>query len=129
MRSFATKAALAAAIVSTSLAGAYAAPQYTSEMPRMHTSATAAPVYRPRLQQVMREVHAADQRIDRDHRAGHLNVAQYRKLEGRSNAIRNTAEHVARLHDGAIPKGSYQDLQRRIAELNHSIHAYSSSRA
>ncbi len=126
MRSFAPRAALAAVFVSTSLAGAFAGPQYSSALPQVHHASTqATSVYKPRLEQVMREIHAADRRIERDHRAGHLNVAEYRKLEGRSSEIRKSAEHLARLHDGAIPNASYQNLQQRIAELNHSIQAYS----
>ncbi len=141
MRSFATQAVLAAALVSTSLAGAFAGPtQYPAQRAAqtpMYGSARAvkapetiaAPVYKPRLAHVMREISAADQRMALNHRNGHLNLAEYRKLEGRSNAIRNSAEQVARLHEGALPMGNYQDLQRRIALLNRSIHAYSTNHA
>jgi hypothetical protein len=141
MRSFAAKAAMAVIFVSTSLTGAFAAgAQYPSTMPQaMHTqssakptmasASTAAPKYRPRLTHIMNEVHAANQRIAIDHRRGYLNAAEFRKLEKQSNAIRNSALHVARLHEGALPAGNYQNLQRRVASLNHSIHLNATKRA
>lgn len=142
MRSFVTPAALAAIIVSTSLTGAFAAgTQYPSQPPArmqpthvasrtvMAPDTIAAPVYKPRLAHVMREIRAADQRIALNRRNGHLDLVEYRRLEGRSNAIRDNAERVARLYDGMIPMNKYQDLQRRIAMLNHSIHVYSTNRA
>lgn len=142
MRSFAAKAAMAVIFVSTSLTGALAASgQYpastmpqamhtqSSAKPTMASASTAAPTYRPRLTHIMNEVHAANQRMAVDHRRGYLNAAEFRKLEERSNAIRNSALHVARLHDGALPAASYQDLQRRVANLNHSIHLNATNRA
>ncbi len=95
----------------------------------MASATTAAPKYRPRLTHIMNEVHAANQRIAVDHRRGYLNAAEFRKLEDRSNAIRNNALHVARLHDGALPAANYQDLQRRVANLNRSIHLNATNRA
>ncbi len=139
MRSFATTAATAAILVSTSLTGAFAAgmqypattqPTHTQTMEKTAAPATiAAPVYKPRLTHIMNEVHAANQRMTIDHKRGYLNVAEFRDLERRSNAIRASALHVASLHDGALPAANYQNLQRRVAQLNHSIHAYATNRA
>jgi hypothetical protein len=138
MRSFAVKAAMAAVFVSTALTGAFAAggqypaspmPQAThAQIKPVATSTVAAPTYRPRLTHIMNEVHAANQRMAIDHRRGYLNAAEYRKLENRSNAIRNSALHVARLHDGALPAANYKDLQRRVAMLNRSIHIDATNR-
>jgi len=141
MRSFAIKAALAAVLVSTSLTGAFAAsgqypaptmPQAThaQSMAKPVAASTAtAPMYKPRLAHIMNEVHAANQRIAVDHRRGFLNVAEFRRLENRSNAIRENALHVARLHDGALPTANYQNLQRRVAMLNRSIHVDATNKA
>lgn len=142
MRSFAAKAAMAVIFVSTSLTGALAAgaqypasttpqPMHTqsSAKPTMASATMAAPKYRPRLTHIMNEVHAANERIAIDHRRGYLNAAEFRKLEEQSNAIRNSALHVARLHDGALPAGNYQNLQRRVASLNHSIRRDATNRA
>ncbi len=141
MRSFIASAAMAAILVSTSLTGAFAAgtaypttspstSQATHTQPMVKAAAPmAASMYRPRLNHIMNEVHAANQRMAIDHKRGYLSVAEFRNLERRSNAIRNSAIHVAGLHDGALPSANYQNLQRRIADLNHSIHVYATNRA
>ncbi len=140
MRSFAARAALAAVLASTTLTGAFAAnmqypaqPQKSEQTSTMKTAAApatiAAPIYKPRLAHVMNEIRAADRRMALDHKRGYLNVAEFRTLEGRSSAIRDSAIRVAKVHDGTLPNPNYQNLLRRISLLNHSIHAYASNRA
>lgn len=165
MRSFILKTALAAALVSTSLAGAYAASashttssaatsgmqsrtsterewnrnqnfdaQSTSAVDTMTTGAVTAPApmaphrmvrhaeYRPRLAHIVRELGASNHRMSVDHSRGYLTRAEYRMLEGRSQAIRHDAMRTAERHNGALPKASYVSLQQRIGRLNHAIH-------
>ena len=162
MRSFTLKAALAAIMLSTSLAGAYAASpshaaaasreaartttdrewshnqnfdaQSTAAVDTMTTGAViaAAPMpahkmsrqaeYRPRLAHIVRELGASNHRMNVDHNRGYLTRAEYRMLEGRSQAIRHDAMRTAERHNGALPKASYVNLQQRITRLNHAIH-------
>lgn len=134
MRSFATRAAMAAILVSTSLTGALAAgTPYAAQTQPMHAQPAAraamAPAYRPRLTHIMNEIHAADHRMAVDHKRGYLNAAEFRALENRSNAIRTAALHVAKQHEGALPAANYENLQHRVAQLNRSIHTYATNRA
>ena len=140
MRSFAAKAVIAAVLVTTSITGAFAAgplypaqPQPVQTQPvkkvAMAPETIKGPVYRPRMTHIMSEINTANRRMATDHRHGYLNVAEYRRLENQSDAIRNSAFHVAKQHDGALPEASYQNLLERIALLNQSIHTYATNRA
>src|SRR5689334_7843640 len=129
MRSFAAKAVIAAALVATSITGAFAAgPLYPAQPQPVQTqpvkkvamapeATIKGPVYRPRMTHIMSEINTANRRMATDHHHGYLNVAEYRRLEDRSNAIRNSAFHVAKQHNGALPEASYQNLLERIALL------------
>jgi hypothetical protein len=152
MRSFTLTAALAAVLVSTSLAGAFAAsaptatgtplpgsaPQMQSVMPDAMTTgaitaqAQAAPkpahfamqheTLRPRLAHIDRQLGAANHRMTVDHGRGYLTAAEYRMLRARSHDIRLDAQRTASNHRGALPKSSFVTFQNRIDRLNREIH-------
>lgn len=147
MRSFIVKAALAAFMISTSLAGANAASspgghqshghsfnhnradlpdtiapatQATDVMPAYHMRQHVAP--HQRLARIENELGAADHRITIDHRHGYLNAAETRQLRHEDRAIGNAAYHVAKQHHGSIPGKSYDRLQGEVHHLNRDIH-------
>lgn len=166
MRSFSLKAVLAAALLSTSLVGAYAAAStdpgkageqvqaaqdpgartkaewqhdqnfdaQSTAVDTMKTGSIVTPApqvkhvaarqaeYRPRLSHVVRELGTANHRMQVDHNRGYLTRAEYRALEGRSQAIRHDAMMTAARHDGALPRASYVSFQARVERLNHAIH-------
>jgi hypothetical protein len=150
MRSFTLKAALAAVLVSTSLAGAYAAALPTAPgtpLPNaayqaqpvkpdaMTTGAITTPtqpkpahvamqreVFRPRLAHIDRQLGAANHRMTVDHGRGYLTAAEYRMLRARSHDIRLDAQRTAANHRGALPKASFVAFQNRIDRLNREIH-------
>ena len=151
MRSFPIKAALAAALVSTSIAGAYAAGTIAPMSPMnddaMSTGSSTGPApqamqtphpmqtpqathearksdeaYRPRFALLVHEINAADHRIAVDRHHGYLNEAEFRRLESQAHAIRESAIRTAEDHHGALPRASYHTLQLRVQDLDHKIH-------
>lgn len=151
MRSFSFKAALAAALVSTSIAGAYAAgtiapmspmnddtmstgsstgpgpqgmqtPQARHTPQAMHETWKSDEAYRPRLAQLVHEINAADHRISVDRHHGYLSEAEFRRLESQAHAIRESAIRTAENHHGALPRARYHTLQLRVEDLDHKIH-------
>ena len=152
MRSFTLRAALAAVLVSTSLAGAYAAalptapgtplPSAASQAQpikpdAMTTGAITAPTqaapkpahvamqreaFRPRLAHIDYALGAANHRIRVDHGRGYLTAAEYRMLRARSHDIRMDAQRTAANHRGALPKASFVAYLNRVESLNHAIH-------
>jgi hypothetical protein len=152
MRSHIFKAALAAVLVSTSLAGAYAvslpadpgtpmpgtAAQAQPVMPdAMTTGAITTPTQaaprpahvamqretlRPRLAHIDRRLGEANHRIRIDHGRGYLTAAEYRMFRARSHDIRMDAQRTAANHRGALPKASFVAFQNRIDRLNRQIH-------
>lgn len=150
MRSFTLRAALAAALVSTSLAGAYAAALPTAPgtpLPNaasqaqpvapdaMTTGAITAPtqpkpahvavqreVMRPRLAHIDHRLGQANERIRVDHGRGYLTAAEFRMFRARSHDIRMDAQRTAANHRGALPKASFIAFQNRIDRLDREIH-------
>jgi hypothetical protein len=147
MRSFTLRAALAAVLVSTSLAGAHAAalpaapgtplPSAAAQAQpvkpdAMTTGAITAPksahvamqreVFRPRLAHIDYALGAANHRIRVDHGRGYLTAAEYRMLRARSHDIRMDAQRTASNHRGALPRASYVAYLNRVESLNHAIH-------
>lgn len=150
MRSFTLRAALAAVLVSTSLAGAYAAALPTAPgTPLPNAAAQAQPIkpdamttgaittptqpkpahvamrrpeFRPRLAHIDRQLGAANHRITVDHGRGYLTAAEYRMLRARSHDIRLDAQRTAANHRGALPKANFVAFQNRIDRLNREIH-------
>lgn len=148
MRSFTLRAALAAVLVSTSLAGAYAASLPTAlGTPMPNAAAQAQPVkpdamttgaittptqpkhvamqretLRPRLAHIDRRLGEANERIRVDHGRGYLTAAEYRTFQARSHDIRMDAQRTAANHRGALPKASFVAFQNRIDRLNREIH-------
>ncbi|MFI0842660.1 hypothetical protein [Mesorhizobium sp. IMUNJ 23232] len=152
MRSQTLRAALAAVLVSTSLAGAYAAASPTApgtpaanaayqaqpvKPDAMTTGAITAPthatpksahvamqreVFRPRLAHIDRRLGEANHRMTVDHGRGYLTAAEYRMLRARSHDIRLDVQRTAANHRGALPKASFVAFQNRIDRLNREIH-------
>lgn len=150
MRSFILKTMLAAAVVSTSIAGAYAASgndpaasvrtaapmaDPAPEMAGKHAAApamikhAAAPAvikasYRPRLATIVHELGAANRQIKADHANGHLTRIEFRKLRNEERGIRHEAFTTASRHEGRLPRIAYNSLRSQVRELNRNIHTY-----
>ncbi|MEQ1952334.1 hypothetical protein [Mesorhizobium sp. CN2-181] len=149
MRSHILKAALAAALVSTSIAGAFAASLPADPgTPMPGTAAQAQPVtpntmtmtsptpatpkpahtamrhetLRPRLAHIDRRLGEANERIRVDHGRGYLTAAEYRAFRARSHEIRMEAQRTAANHQGVLPKANFIAFQNRIDRLNREIH-------
>jgi len=152
MRSFTVKAALAAILVSTSLAGAFAASPGSPPLDQLQrdtlqlrsvpkeeidntTTASTVKVapsiqktmahkaaYRPRLTHIVGRLNVANHRIRTDHDRGLLTRAEFRSLETRAHAIRADAMRIAADHRGALPKARYASLQMRVDRLDRAIH-------
>jgi hypothetical protein len=155
MRSFPLKTALAALVLSTSLATAYAASTppldplqkeaiynhgARADVDAMRTGSItkatpvekAAPMrkqaavhsaqYRPRLAMIVRDIDAADHRMQIDRHRGFLTRAEYRTLRSHANAIHADALRTASDHHGALPHAKFVSLQQRVDRLGRDIH-------
>ncbi len=145
MHSFTVKAALAAFLISTSLAGANAASGPSGQGHEGHghsfnhnradfpdatqpadTPAAARTHYvmapHQRLARIEDELGAASHRITVDQRHGYLTAAEARRLRHEDHMIRNSANHVAQDHHGLIPRASYDRLQGEVHHLDRDIH-------
>lgn len=80
-----------------------------------------APVYKPRLNQVLAGLQSADARIDRDQAMHKLSARTAYRLDGEANGIRDRAMSVARMHNGAIPSATFQRLKGDIRKLDRDI--------
>lgn len=100
---------------------------HATDNPMMTTLAEAAPVmsaptmHKPRLNNVLAELNAANRTIQRDRAMDKLSASAARKLEGNSTSIRDRAMNVADAHHGAIPNLAYQRLQNDIRNLNRDV--------
>lgn len=146
MHSFTVKAALAAFLISTSLAGANAASapgnqdheghsfnHNRADLPSMNTPATqpaeVTPAYRihhmaphQRLERIESELGADNHRITVDHQRGYLDAAETRQLRHEDRMIGNAADRAAKEHHGNIPRDSYERLQGEVHHLERDIH-------
>lgn len=139
MRTLTLKAALAAILLTSTLAGANAQyagavpPTDMSAKPAMDKSAPAMPApmvkkpvsridYRPRLAGIVRQVSAENHRLGVDLRKGYLTRAEYRGLDARDYGIRHDAMRIAQRHHGALPKANFVALEHRLQNLSRTIH-------
>ena len=147
MRSFALTAAIAAALVTTSLTAGYAAsakhhPHYVhKEQARVERSISNDPYadhglmaflpsmqafgfftqQRPRLSLIESELGQTEQRINADRRHGYLTSAEARAARDEDRSIQTTAMYVAAKNGGDIPDCNYDMLCGRVAGLNQAI--------
>ncbi len=136
MRSYALAAALAAALLSTSVGLGYAAAPSSTQQSmgattQMQTTGKPAqPVaytymrHHPRLATVQNELGRAMHRINIEQRRGALTRHEARVARAEARQIRMKAMNVASRHDGRLTPANYAMLQNRIAGLNKTIHRF-----
>jgi hypothetical protein len=146
MRSYVLTAALAAALLSTSLTIGYAASPTnpatgaTAEVTRAnqmqsHNVYPAKPVayqvMRPgsRLSKIDSELSAASRRIDADRHHGQLTAMELRRVRTDERAIRTAAAEAAHRNGGRLPEARFVSLQERVGGLNRMIHRYANNSA
>ena len=142
MRSFIVKAAIAAILASIPLSVSYAgdpAP-YMDDRPRAHYPSELSPsqaspsrsfgLANPlisrsdRLATIESELGQAMQRANVGRRNGDLTPSEAAFVRREHAAVRREAADVARQNGGQIPIASYAMLQRRVSDLNRTIHRY-----
>lgn len=135
MRSYALTAALAAALLSTSVGLGYAAApsstqQSTGAMQMRTTGKAAQPAaykymrHHPRLAMIQNELGRSVHRINVEQRRGALTRHEARIARAEAHQIRMRAMNVAARHDGRLTPANYAMLQNRIAGLNKTIHRF-----
>jgi len=154
MRSLILTAAIAAALVSTSLTVGYAASSAKPGAPGAHAergmgesnfsgksdavpsvnypkqSMATYPMagyafhWGTRLSAIDSELSTAARHIRTDRRRGYLTPAEASILRSEDRAIRTTAADIAARNGGMIPTASYVMLRERVAGLNDTIHHY-----
>ncbi|ATU94318.1 hypothetical protein [Phyllobacterium zundukense] len=150
MRSLIFKTALAAILISTPLATAYAASHdshdshgsrasgefdshdhdrrdyralYDLDDDPVVNEVTPMPTFvsDTRLNTILGELHAADGRIMADRGRRMLNPAEVRGLRSKEAMIRGEAVRTAALNGGVVPGMRYHVIQRQIANLDTTI--------
>ena len=142
MRSYVLKAAIAAAILSSSLSLGYAATPTKPAAMKPETQKLAAtqaslnkfppkPIayHSPRLSRIVAELNSAAHRIDVDRHRGELTAKEASAVRKEDGQIRQTAMNIAAKHGGKISNASYAMLQGRVTTLNHDIHRYATNSA
>ena len=150
MRSYVLTAALAAALLSTSLTLGYAASPTNSRhrLARQRKSAArparcATPAifirqsplhYQSSVTRLApvadrRELSAATRRIEADRRHGYLTAMETRKVRADERAIRAAAAETAHRNGGGCLKRSSCSLQERVTDLDRMIHRYANNSA
>ena len=146
MRSYVLTAAIAAALLSTSLTLGYAAsptnPATGAAAEVVHANQMQSHnVYpaKPAAYQVMRsgsrlaridsELSAANRRIDADRHHGQLTAMEFRRVRADERAIRAAAAETAHRNGGRLPEAKFVSLQERVTGLNRMIHHYASNSA
>ena len=146
MRSYVLTAAIAAALLSTSLTLGYAASPTNpatgaaaevvrANQMQSHNVYPAKPVayqvMRPgsRLSRIDSELSAANRRIDADRHHGQLTAMELRKVRRDERAIRAAAAETAHRNGGRLPEAKFVSLQERVTGLNRMIHHYASNSA
>lgn len=142
MRSYVLKAAIAAAILSSSFNLGYAATSTKPMSAKPDTQKVAMtqasldkfppkPIayHSPRLSKIVAELGSAAHRIDVDRHRGELTAKEASAARKEEGQIRQTAMNVAARHGGRIPNASYAMLQGRVDTLNHNIHRYATNSA
>jgi hypothetical protein len=146
MRSYVLTAALAAALLSTTLTIGYAASptnpatgaaaevRTASQMPSRNmypATPVAYQVIRPgsRLSKIDRELSAASRRIDADRHHGQLTAMELRRVRTDERAIRAAAAEAAHRNGGRLPEARFVSLQGRVSDLNRMIHRYANNSA
>jgi hypothetical protein len=146
MRSYVLTAAIAAALLSTSLTSGYAASPTNpatgaaAEVTRAnqmqsHNVYPAKPVaYQvmrsgSRLSRIDGELSAANRRIDADRHHGQLTAMELKRVRADERAIRAAAAETAHRNGGRLPEAKFVSLQERVTGLNRMIHHYASNSA
>ena len=147
MRSYVLTAALAAALLSTSLTFGYAASPTNpatgaaaeisgtaNQMPSRNmypAKPVAYHVMRPasRLSRIDSELSAANRRIDADRHHGQLTAVELRRVRSDERAIRAAAAEAAHRYGGRLPEAKFVSLQERVGGLNRMIHRYANNSA
>ena len=137
MRSFIVKAAIAATLASIPLSVSYAGDSapYMADRPTAHPPSELSPsrsfglanplVSRSdRLATIESELGQAMQRANVGRRNGNLTPSEAAFVRREHAAVRSEAADVARQNGGQIPIASYAMLQRRVSDLNRTIHRY-----
>ncbi|MGF7009083.1 hypothetical protein [Aminobacter sp. BE322] len=126
MRSLTFRTSLAALLICTPLAAAYAAsphePHFRSiERDDHGTDAAPLSTYVPggQLSAVLNDLHDANARIVSDRKAKLITPAEARSLEAQVAAVRKAA--VADAASGMIPGGEYRQLMARITGLDDQV--------
>jgi hypothetical protein len=133
MRSMAFKAALAAILISTPLATAFAKEHHGSMREFSfqngpsggNTPDSPAPSYGyapgGQLRAILDDLQADDARIVSDRQATLITPAEVRSLRGEEAMIRRTAAGDSARDGGKIPAGEYGQLMAQLSSLNAQI--------
>lgn len=119
MRSISLKAGLAAAIVSLSLANAFAAGAVapTTDSPRETAPITEQ---QRRIGVVLEQLGSTVDGIKMEQKDQNISTADAAKFEKDVSGIRKDAERIAGKNDGKIPVSDYHALLARMDDLQNS---------